>query len=135
MIGTIRVALVFSLLTLAVATVNADTPKTLAGPHGHGKNVTGNITLFRAQTEGLEIGDKKDFLDAEVLVTLDSEPGKVFGIRYHENKPANGAIIDTLREAYINNKPVTIQHRFSPGKTNLKIIWVQLGGMPSFASE
>jgi len=135
MIGTVRAALMFSLLALAVAAVNADTPKTLAGAHGHGKNVTGKITLFRAQTEGLEIGNEKDFLDAEVLVTLDTEPGKVFGIRYHETKPATGAIVDTLREAYINNKPVTIQHRFSPGKTNLKIIWVQLGEMPSFASQ
>ena len=64
---------------------------------------------------------------AEALVTLDSQPGKVFGIRHHEEVAATENIIDTLREAYLHNLPVTIEHGIAPGKNNLKIIWVQLG--------
>ena len=67
----------------------ADTPKTIAAPHGHALNVQGKITMFRVQQQGLEVGDKPDFLDAEVLVTLDTQPGKVFGIRLHGDSEAN----------------------------------------------
>jgi len=129
------VLLILSAFIFANTQAFADTPKTLAGAHGHGVNVTGKIILFRAQQEGLEIGSKENFLDAEVLVSLDTQPGKVFGIRAHDDKQAAAReMIETLRAAYLNEKPVTIQHRRDEGKSNLKIIWVQLGEMPSFAA-
>ena len=115
------------MLSLTGNAVYADTPKSLMDTHGHTAIVSGKITLFRAQVEGLEIGPADDRLDAEALVTLDSQPGKVFGIRHHEEVAATENIIDTLREAYLHNLPVTIEHGIAPGKNNLKIIWVQLG--------
>jgi hypothetical protein len=115
------------MLSIAGNTVYADTPKSLMDTHGHTAIVTGKITMFRAQIQGLEIGPADDRLDAETLITLDSQPGKVFGISHHEEVAATESIVDTLREAYINNIPVTIQHGIAPGKNNLKIIWVQLG--------
>jgi len=62
-----------------------------------------------------------------VLVTLDTQPGKVFGVRLHEDEPSAREIINTLREAYLHKIPVTIQSPVTPGKSNLKINWVQLG--------
>ena len=115
------------MLSLTGNTVYADTPKSLMDTHGHTAIVSGKITMFRAQVQGLEIGPADDRLDAETLVQLDSQPGKVFGISHHEEVAATESIVDTLREAFINKIPVTIEHGIAPGKNNLKIIWVQLG--------
>jgi hypothetical protein len=122
----IQAVAVVMAMTLAVP-VMADTPASLAGPHGHAKNISGKITLFRAQSKGIEIGSGFDKLDAEVLVVLDSKPDLVLGIAYHDVEPASETMIATLREAYINKMPVTIQYADAPGKKNLKINWVQLG--------
>lgn len=105
----------------------ADVPKSLAGPHAHAAEVSGKLTLFRVQQEGLEIGPEDDRLDAEVLVTVDKAPDMVFGLKFHKGAdPASGAIVTTLREAYLNQEPVTIQYPTSPGKKNVRIIWVQM---------
>jgi hypothetical protein len=110
----------------SAAWVQADTPLTLTD-HAHANTVTGKLKLFRAQIKGLEIGPENDRLDAEVLVTLDSQPGKIYGVRLHEDEPSAREIINTLREAYLHNIPVTIQAPITPGRNNLKINWVQLG--------
>ena len=129
------IAILTFITTLGAGSIAlADTPATLAGPHPHGQEVSGKITLLRSQEQGLEIGAKSDFLDAELLVTLDSEPGKVFGLSIHDNNEATRQIAETLRAAYLNNRPVTIQHRVAPGKSNLKINWVQLGTLPAWAA-
>lgn len=110
----------------AASFAQADTPNTLRGEHGSSFTATGKIALFRAQTKGLEIGPTNDKLDAEVLVTLDSEPDKVFGIRLHEDEPSAREMITTLREAFLHDMPVTIQTPLTRTK-NLRITWVQLG--------
>jgi len=107
--------------------VQADVPASLTAEHGHAVTASGKLTLFRAQVKGLEIGPEKDRLDAEVLVTLDSQPDKVYGVRLHEDEPSAREIISTLREAYLHNIPVTIQSPLELGRKNLRINWVQLG--------
>ena len=120
-------------MSLAATSAMADTPESLDSSfgtgttHQHGINVSGKLTMFRSQVKGLEIGPENDRIDAEVLVTLDTQPGRVFGIRYHEEEPSTSEIVETLRQAYVNNLPVTIQHKIAPGKKNLSIVWVQLG--------
>lgn len=120
-------------MSIAATAAMADTPTSLdsalgtGSNHQHGVNVSGEITMFRAQIKGLEIGPENDHIDAEILVTLDTQPGRVFGIRYHEEEPSTSVIVETLRQAYLNNLPVTIQHKIAPGKNNLSIVWVQLG--------
>ena len=114
-------------LLFAVSFAQADTPGSLRGEHGSSFTAAGKITLFRAQYKGLEIGTANDRLDAEVLVTLDSEPDKVFGIRLHEDEPSAREMIETLRQAFLHNMPVTIQTPLTPGQKNLRITWVQLG--------
>lgn len=112
---------------LLAFSASADVPKSLQGPHEHAQEVSGKITLFRVQQQGLEIGPPNDRLDAEVLVTVDTQKEMVFGLRYHQGTdPASTEIVDTLREAYLHNLPVTIQFPKAPGRKHHKIIWVQL---------
>jgi hypothetical protein len=114
-------------LFLSLSFANADTPTSLRGEHGAQVTKTGKISLFRAQIQGLEIGPPNDRLDAEVLVTLDSDPDTVFGISYHKEDPAARTMIETLREAYLRAMPVTLQAPMMPGRKHLRLIWVQLG--------
>ena len=108
----------------AVADVNPD-----MDAHVQGQSIitTGKITSIRAQTQGLEYGDKSDFLDAEVLVKLDTAPEMTFGYRYHDNtQPSLSLMADLLKDAYINGLPVKILHTQLPQKRNQTIIWVEL---------
>ena len=110
--------------TVAVADVNPDMDS-----HVRGASITttGKITSIRAQVEGLEYGGKADFLDAEVLVKLDSAPEMTFGFRHHENtSPSLALMTDLLKEAYLRGLPVTILHTQLPMKKNQTIIWVEL---------
>ena len=119
------VLLVASMM-FAVPVVWADTPPSLKVPDTHSIESKGKLTLYRIQVQGLEFGRDKEEIDAEVFVTLDSEPGMVFTLRVHDDSPPiNTVIADTLREAYINNIPVTIYHQIAPGKKNVKIHMVQ----------
>ena len=114
-------------LLLSVSLAQADTPSSLRGEHAAMVTISGKISLFRAQIKGLEIGPPNDRLDAEVLVTLDSQPDTVFGISYHQEDPAARTMIETLREAYLHDMPVTVQAPSIPGRKHLRLIWVQLG--------
>lgn len=122
-----RFLLPLTALLFSISLAQADTPTSLRGEHGAQVTKTGKITLFRAQYTGLEIGPPNDRLDAEVLVTLDSEPDLVFGIPYHKENPAAENMIATLREAYLHDMPVTVQAPMLPGRKHLRLIWVQLG--------
>ena len=113
---------------VAVADVNPDMDS-----HAQGASImtSGKVTSIRAQTQGLEYGDKSDFLDAEVLVKLDSAPEMTFGYRYHDNsQPSLTLMADLLKEAYINGLPVKIFHTQLPQKRNQAIIWVELSKQP-----
>ena len=114
-------------LLFSVSLAQADTPSSLRGEHAAMVTISGKISLLRAQIKGLEIGPPNDRLDAEVLVTLDSQPDTVFGISYHQEDPAARTMIETLREAYLHDMPVTVQAPSIPGRKHLRLIWVQLG--------
>jgi hypothetical protein len=113
-------------LMFAIPAVWADTPPSLKVPDTHSIESKGKLTLYRVQVEGLEFGRDKEAIDAEVFVTLDTEPGMVYTLRVHsDSPPVNTLIANTLREAYINKIPVTIYHQIAPGKKNVKIHMVQ----------
>jgi len=105
----------------------ADTPPSLAVPDTHSIESKGKLSLYRVQIQGLEFGRQNERIDAEVFVTLDSEPGMVFTLRLHEDSPpVNTVIAETLREAYLNKTPVTIYRQIAPpGRKNVKIHMVQ----------
>jgi len=121
-----KLMMVFSLAILAPI-VLADTPKSLAVPDTHSIESKGELTLYRVQVQGLEFGRDRERIDAEVFVTLDSEPGMVFTLRMHDDSPPVNVIIsETLREAYLTKTPVTIYHQITPpGRKNVKIHMVQ----------
>lgn len=126
---TITAFIASSLLASSLAF--ADTPQGLErtdqGTHaGHSVEVKGKVTLFRIQEPGMNIGTGTDKLDADVLVTIDSQPDKVFGIKLEKDSAANREMVETLRQAYMNDVPITLQHRLSPGKKNVSISWVEL---------
>lgn len=123
-----KIIVLFAVLILMASENSfANTPPTIQGPHGHAQEVTGKIKLIRAQIQGLEIGDKEDFMDAEILVVLDNQPGLVFGFRYHNDNLERSSLETLLREAYFHNVPVTIAYKMEPLKKHKSIIWVQLG--------
>ena len=105
----------------------ADTPPSLAVPDTHSIESKGMLTLYRVQVQGLEFGRENERIDAEVFVTVDSEPGMVFTLRVHDDSPpVNNIIAETLRDAYLNKTPVTIYHQITPpGRKNVKIHMVQ----------
>lgn len=42
---------------------------------------------------------------------------------------STAALADTLRQAYLADKPVTIEHKLNPGKATAPINFVQFGAL------
>src|SRR5271169_6754798 len=72
----------------------------------------GRITFLRVHDVGTGFGPPTDFLDVEVVIQLDSQPGKSFGfqLRNDNNRPARDGMLDLLRDAFANNFPVLIDY-------------------------
>lgn len=106
----------------------ADTPQLTTG-HPHGIQVTGKITMLRLQEKGAEVMAGGDKVEAEVIVQLDTSPKMVFTMQNHDPDPARQQMIETLRQAYLADKPVTIEHKLNPGKPSGQINFVQFGAL------
>lgn len=108
--------------------VLADSPKTIKAPDRHSVEVKGKVDLYRVQIEGMQLGEGAEKADAELFVTLDSNPNMVYTLQLKTTSPtANRVMADTLREAYVNKLPVTIYHQIGiKQRNNLKILMVQL---------
>ena len=80
----------------------------------------GRVTLLRVHDVGTAYGPPNDKIDVEVIVWLDSQPGKAFGfqLRDDSNRPARQGMLDLLRDAFRNNWTVTIDYNIDPGKNN-----------------
>jgi len=115
-------------LLLSGSMVLADAPKDIKSPDRHSVEVKGKVKLFRVQTEGMKMGEGNNQVDAELFITLDTDPKMVYTLQLKGNSPvANQVMADTLREAYVNKLPVTIYHQMSTKQdNNLKILMVQL---------
>jgi hypothetical protein len=115
-------------LLLSGSMVFADAPKNIQSPDRHSVEVKGKISLYRVQTEGMKLGEGQNQVDAELFITLDSDPKMVYTLQLKGNSPtANKVMADTLRDAYVNKLPVTIYHQMSTKQdNNLKILMVQL---------
>ena len=122
-----RISLLLALAGTAM-TGSADVNTGFGGDaHSHTATATGILTSIAAQEQGIEFGSKTDRLDAEIVVTLDSKPGYLFGIRLHDGaQPATSAMIDLLKSAYFNNLPVSLFHVQAPGTKNVNVLRVEL---------
>jgi len=117
---------VFLLLISMASTADVNT--SLGGSmHSHTSTSSGKITSIAVQEQGIEFGTKEDRLDAEVIVTLDSMPGYLFGVRLHDGaQPATSTMIDLLKQAYFQNLPVSLFHVQPPGKKNVNVLRVEM---------
>jgi hypothetical protein len=80
----------------------------------------GRITFLRVNDVGTGYGPPNDYCDCEVILKLDTQPGKAFGfqLRNDNASPARWAMYDLLRDAFNSNQPVWIEYNIDPGKNH-----------------
>ncbi len=80
----------------------------------------GRVTMLRVNDLGDGFGPPHDFIDVEVVIALDSQPGKFFGfqLRNDARLPARQGMLDLLRDAFERNLLVTIDSNQPPGRNN-----------------
>jgi photosystem II stability/assembly factor-like uncharacterized protein len=72
----------------------------------------GRVTLLRVHDVGTGYGPPTDFLDVEVVIQLDSQPGKAFGfqLRSGGNEVAHRGMLDLLRASFSSGGRVRIDY-------------------------
>lgn len=88
------------------------TVSTVAGFRTNIQAAEGKVTFLRVHDVGTGWGAPPNFLDAEVIVKLDTQQGKAFGfqLRNDSNGAAHGGMLDVLRDAFKNDKTVRIEY-------------------------
>ncbi len=81
---------------------------------------TGKIVFLRAHDLGTKFGPPTDQLDVEAVFSLNSIAEGAFGfqLRNDGNLPARQAMFSLLRDAFVNNLPVTADFLIDTGKKN-----------------
>lgn len=94
-------------------------------PVGSLLSVSGKITFLRSNDVGTGFGPPDDFMDAEVIIQLDTQPGKSFGfqLRADGEEAARTGMLAVLRSAFRGNRNVLIDY-FRTGIRNGRIIRV-----------
>jgi hypothetical protein len=87
--------------------------------------VSGKITFLRANDVGTGFGPPADYLDTEIEVQLDSQPGKSFGfqLRADDEEYARHGMLGVLRSAFRSNSTVVIDY-YRTGTNNGRMIRV-----------
>jgi Pregnancy-associated plasma protein-A len=90
---------------------------------------TGRITLLRVRDIGTRSGPPDDQIDVEVVIQLDTQPGKAFGfqLRNDSNGPVREGMVGLLRSALAHNWNVTIDCEPAQGNSTGTIRQVTLG--------
>lgn len=72
----------------------------------------GRLTLLRIHDVNVGFGSAADRIEGEVVVALDSEPGRAFGfaLRADDNLPTRRRLLALLRDAFNNDRPLTIDY-------------------------
>jgi hypothetical protein len=96
-------------------------------PVGSLLGATGKITFLRVNDVGTGFGPPIDFLDAEAIVQLDSQPGKGFGfqLRTTSQTEDHAGMLRLLRSAFSRNKTVALDY-IRTGIRNGRIIRVAI---------
>ena len=88
-------------------------------------STTGHIVFLRVHDVGTGFGPPLDFLDAEVIVRLDSSPDRAFGFQLRkEREPEQRAMLDLIRDAFQDGREVTIEFEQAERGSNLPILRV-----------
>ena len=97
----------------------ADSPVKIDKPDSHSVEVTGKVTLYRVQVEGMNFGQGKNKTHAEAFVSLDSHPGMIYSLSLHDSKNVESAVNREIA--------VTLYHQMAIKRdNNFKILMVQL---------
>jgi len=85
---------------------------------------SGKVTFLLINNVGTGYGPPSDFIDAEVVCKLDTQPNNAFGfqLRNDNNRPARAGMLDLLRDAFDHNGTVLIDYNLDAGKSNGVII-------------
>jgi hypothetical protein len=96
----------------------------LAAPASAQVNASGKVTMLRVHDLGTGFGPPSDFIDVEVVIFLDSQPGKGFGFQLRDDNklPARQGMLDLLRDGFAHNFVVNIDYMPLPGRNNAVII-------------
>jgi hypothetical protein len=90
---------------------------------------SGKITFLRVHDVGTGYGPSSDFIDGEVVIKLNTEGNKMafgFQLRNDANSLVHQAMLDLMRDAYMNDWTVTIDYQRPRGKNHGDIIRVWL---------
>lgn len=89
-------------------------------------STVGRVTLLRGHDVGTGYGPATDFLDAEVVVELDTNPDKAFGfkLRGGADEAVRRGMLDLLRNAFNQNRAVRLEYVQIPGTNNSEILRV-----------
>jgi hypothetical protein len=81
---------------------------------------TGKIVFLRAHDLGTGYGPPNDALDVEAVFILNAIGDGAYGfqLRNDNNLPARQAMFSLLRDAFVNNLPVTADYLIDTGKNN-----------------
>jgi hypothetical protein len=87
--------------------------------------VSGKITFLRVNDVGTGFGPPTDYLDTEIEVQLDSQPGRSFGfqLRADDEEYARNGMLGILRSAFRSNSTVVIDY-YRTGTNNGRMIRV-----------
>jgi hypothetical protein len=93
---------------------------------------TGKIVFLRAHDLGTAYGPPNDQLDVEAVFMLNNMTSGAYGfqLRNDDNLPARQAMFSLLRDALVNNLPVTADYLIDAGKQNGIAIRVALTPAP-----
>lgn len=94
---------------------------------------TGKIVFLRAHDVGTKFGPPNDQLDVEAVFILNAINEGAFGfqLRNDNNLPARQAMFSLLRDAFVNNLPVTADFLVDTGKQNGVAIRIALQHPPT----
>ena len=89
---------------------------------------TGKIVFLRAHDLGTGFGPPTDQLDVEAVFSLNAiaDGAMGFQLRNDNNLPARQAMFSLLRDAFVNDLPVTADFLIDPGKKNGTAIRIAL---------
>jgi hypothetical protein len=81
---------------------------------------TGKIIFLRAHDLGTGYGPPNDALDVEAVFILNAIGDGAYGfqLRNDDKLPARQAMFSLLRDAFVNNLPVTADYLIDSGKKN-----------------
>jgi hypothetical protein len=93
---------------------------------------TGKIVFLRAHDPGTGYGPPNDELDVEAVFILNAIGDGAYGfqLRNDDKLPARQAMFSLLRDAFVNNLPVTADYLIDSGKQNGVAIRVALTRNP-----